>query len=423
VRICFIADARSPIAAAWIRFFVERGHDTYVISRLQQLPGSANLLRVSVPAMAGRPPKGNGQQPANGESVVYRSGLVKALKSELRGGRLSHLATVGAGVVAIATTYVQARRVRRLIDEIEPELVHALRIPFEGILAATSAHRVPLLLSVWGNDFTLHARRNPVVASLTRIALNRADALHTDCSRDLRLAIGLGFDRGRPSVVLPGGGGVTDMFLQVGTMRPEPVATESPIVLNPRGLRAYVRNDSFFQAIPLVRQVFPGARFLCTGMQDEPVAKRWVERLRIQASVDLLPVLDATDLANCFARADISVSPSIHDGTPNTLLEAMAAGAFPVVGSIESVQEWIRDGYNGLLCDPASPESIAAAIIRAVQDPALRACARKINASVIARRARYGDVMREAQDFYYRVTGRVMPPSTPASLACRENQI
>jgi glycosyltransferase involved in cell wall biosynthesis len=55
--------------------------------------------------------------------------------------------------------------------------------------------------------------------------------------------------------------------------------------------------------------------------------------------------------ADVFRGAQIVVSPSIHDGTPNSLLEAMACGCFPVAGDLESIREWITHGQNGLLFD------------------------------------------------------------------------
>jgi glycosyltransferase involved in cell wall biosynthesis len=403
MRICFIADDRSPIAAGWIRYVVEHGHDAYVIpTRARVLPAAAAALRV--PVAGDHAPAA---PPAESRPAGRRATLMRALRSELRGGVMSGVATVGAGFIGLGSTLAKASSVRRLIDAIEPDVVHAMRIPFEGILSGLAVRRgVPLVLSVWGNDFTLHARRNPLVASFTRHALRRADALHCDCSRDLRLAFDLGFDARRPSVVLPGGGGVGDVFVRAGAARAIPAPGRPPVVVNPRGLRPYVRNDAFFNAIPLVLQSVPAARFQCTGMQGEPVAERWIEKLGIRSAVDLLPVLPAADLAACFARADVSVSPSTHDGTPNSLLEAMAAGAFPVAGALDSVQEWITHERNGLLCDPVNPESIAAAIIQAVGDAELRARAMAINARLVDERARYGNVMPQALDFYERVVRR-----------------
>ena len=73
--------------------------------------------------------------------------------------------------------------------------------------------KIPLLISVWGNDFTLHAKSTRVMDRYTRQTLQICDGLHTDCMRDLNLAIEYGFPSNKPKIVLPGGGGVKlDIF-------------------------------------------------------------------------------------------------------------------------------------------------------------------------------------------------------------------
>ena len=129
-----------------------------------------------------------------------------------------------------------------------------MRIPYEGMLAALALRelpidlRPPLLVSIWGNDFTLHARANPWMARLTSLVLEQADALHTDCQRDQRLAHEWGYATHKPAIVLPGGGGVqADLFYPpVG----ETTEERERRVINPRGMRAYVRNDAFFRRYP-----------------------------------------------------------------------------------------------------------------------------------------------------------------------------
>ncbi len=159
-----------------------------------------------------------------------------------------------------------------------------MRIPYEGMIAAMANPAAPLLVSVWGNDFTLHAPATAQMGRLTRRTLQRATALHADCRRDIRLAHEWGFPQDRPYTVLPGGGGI-----QLDQFSPAEVPPAQPVVINPRGFRAYVRNDAFFQAIPLVLAEFPDARFLCPTMAGESQAQAWVAELGIGGRVDLLP--------------------------------------------------------------------------------------------------------------------------------------
>src|SRR5262249_60205869 len=104
--------------------------------------------------------------------------------------------------------------------------------------------------------------------------------------------------------------------------------------------------------------------------------------------------LGPAELAGWLARADLYLSASRSDSTSQSLLEAMAAGALPVVSDITGNREWVgedeseRKGDLGVarLFAPADPAALAAAIERALADPVWGARARERNASVIAAR-------------------------------------
>jgi glycosyltransferase involved in cell wall biosynthesis len=171
-------------------------------------------------------------------------------------------------------------------------------------------------------------------------------------------------------------------------------------VINPRGLRAYVRNDTFFKAVPLVLKKNPQVRFICPTMAGAAEAERWVNELGIRHAIKLLPHQSRQEMAELFRQAQVVVSPSIHDGTPNTILEALACGCFPVVGDIEPLREWITQGKNGFLVDPTDPQALADGMITALQKTELRAQAQKLNTRLIAERAEYQNSMEKAEEFY-----------------------
>jgi glycosyltransferase involved in cell wall biosynthesis len=199
-------------------------------------------------------------------------------------------------------------------------------------------------------------------------------------------------------LVTPGNGGIrSDGFY------PNAKPVEEPVILNPRGVRPYVRNDSFFKAIPLVLKKHPNAKFLCTSMEGESQAMGWVRELNIEHAVELLPQVPNTEMVNVYHRAQILVSPSIHDGTPNTLLEGMACGCFPIAGDLESIREWITPNENGLLFDSTNPGSIADAIVTAIENKNLRNNATGLNQEIIAARAEYKQNMQRAEEFYRKV--------------------
>jgi len=381
MKILFVADCRSPIAQNWIRHFAARGDEIYLASTFA-CPAGVDF-------------------PINGLEIipVAFSALKKAnQRPGSASARTLGLRTVFKQWFGPLTIRGAAQRLRGLIQQIRPDLIHAMRIPYEGMLAADASTGRPLIISTWGNDFTLHAPSTGLMSHYTRWTMQVADALHADCHRDLRLAREWGFSVEKPGLVIPGNGGVrSDVFY------PPAKPVEEPVVINPRGFRPYVRNDMFFKAIPLVLARQPNAKFFFASMAGESQATQWIRELNISHAVQLLPPLPHAKMAEVFRRAQIVASPSIHDGTPNTLLEGIACGCFPVAGDLESIREWITPDENGLLFDSNNPQSISDAIVSALENKNLREKAAGLNQKIIAARAEYKQNMQRAEEFYERV--------------------
>jgi len=381
MRILFYADGRSPITLNWLRHWIRRGDEVHLVSSFpcETLSGLTSLQVVPVAFSSTK----TTDHPANPKKgLLWGAGTLRL--------RLFVRQWLGPLTIPAAGRALQAA-----VERIQPDLVHAMRIPYEGMTAAAANLKVPLLISVWGNDFTLHARSSPWMAYWTRRAMRASHALHTDCHRDQRIARKWGFDGGYPTLVIPGNGGINPAIFHQPSE-----AVLQPVVINPRGFRSYVRNDVFFRSIPMVLEQIPNARFLCSAMAGDPAAEDWVTRLDLAHAVQLLPTRPHDQMGDIFRSAAVLVSPSTHDGTPNSVLEGMACGCFPVVGRIESLQEWITPGQNGLLVDPSDARSLAQAIITGLTDPDLRARAAKNNAVIISSRADYMSCMDQATAFY-----------------------
>ena len=403
MKLLFVADGRSPIALNWMGAFANRGHEIHLVSTFACEP-SLPLKSLRFCPVAFSQFGQTGRVDRTGLAAGSFAGVSKI---RLR-MRLRHW-------LGPWTIHFSARRLREWIAALEPDLVHAMRIPFEGMLAANADPSYPLLISVWGNDFTLHAPATPWMKQFTRRTLQRATALHVDCYRDRRLAHDWGFPEELPILVLPGAGGVRRELFYRGEASKKTegqsydslfqgLDREVPVVANPRGFRASVRNDTFFKAIPLILEKRPETIFLCPAMAQEAEAEAWIDRLGIKStSVRLLPKLSPEQMGMVFRRGQVMVSITEHDGTPNTLLEAMACGSFPVVGDLESVREWIEDGINGFLVNPDDPEEAARAVLQALSSERLRARAAVHNQEVIDKRAEQGKVIEEAEAFYRRL--------------------
>jgi glycosyltransferase involved in cell wall biosynthesis len=397
MKILYIADGRSPIALNWIGYFCDYGHEVHLASIYPCTP-QLNLASVHIIPVTFSVFEASGKEQTPGqENKALQPGWARRL--------VSKLATPGLRT-SVRHWFVPlflpkaAEQLRALIAVVQPDLVHAMRIPYEGMLAAIALNenQAPLIVSVWGNDFTLHAAATPLMVSYTRQTLRRATALHADCQRDLHLAYRWGFGQKKPARVLPGAGGIQSAIFYPATA--VEMTEEIPTVINPRGLRAYVRNDTFFKAIPLVLSQRADVRFLCPAMAGERQAEEWVKRLGIGQAVNLLPHQNRRQMADLFRQSQVAVSITEHDGTPNTLLEAMACGCFPIVGNLESIREWIVSGENGFLVNPRDSSQVAQAILEVLDNKTMRNRAREYNHTLILERADYDKVMETASAFY-----------------------
>src|SRR3972149_2447641 len=245
MRLLFVTDARSPISQNWIRYFAkrERSDEIYIASTFQcELDFPVKRLEFTPVAFSA----------ANKQTSLPGSAAL--------------------------------RKLRAFIREVQPDIVHAMRVPYEGMLTASAMKGVSrppkFIVSTWGNDFTLHAPSTPLMKYYTRLTMSKVNALHADTERDVRLAREWGLSEGQSTLVVPGNGGVrSDVFYQPK----KPV--KNPVIINPRGVRPYVRNDSFFKAIPLVLAKRSDARFLRRSMQGAGEVLQWIRELTIEHAV------------------------------------------------------------------------------------------------------------------------------------------
>ncbi len=400
MRLLFVTDARSPISQNWMRYFAERGDEVYIATTFQSAGMDFPVRQMEFTPVAFSAAKKQSSRPGSASSRTL--GLRTLIRQWF-------------GPLTIPRS---ARKLRAFIQEVQPDIIHAMRVPYEGMLAASALpkeHRdgvsgmtnaarneveARFLVSIWGNDFTLHAPSTPLMGWYTRLTMSKVNALHADVERDLRLAREWGLSEEKATLVAPGNGGVrSDVFYQPKEL------VKNPVIINPRGIRPYVRNDIFFKSIPLALAKRSDARFLCTGMQGEAQVMEWIRELKIEHAVELLPLIPHAEMGAVFRGAQIVVSPSIHDGTPNTLLEGMACGCFPIAGDLESIREWITHGQNGLLVNPNDPQSIADAILLGLEREDLRRDAAGLNANIISAKAEYVGNMERVAEFYNSVIG------------------
>jgi len=396
IHILLVADGRSPITQRWIQTMLAVDCQVSLISTFPCQPidhvNLASILPVAFSSLGGSQVN-PATQPQAESSQKFGLAAFRPILQYLR------------YFLGPLTLPFYSTRFKRIIRYLKPDIVHALRIPFEGMLASWLPEGIPLLISTWGNDLTLHAKGSALMGYFTRRTLKCADGLISDTLRDIHLARQWGLNPEASILEVPGNGGVDLKEIKNIKNQHLPALNflkkNGPLIINPRGFRpGSVHQEVFFQSIPLVLKELPNAQFVCTGMVGQKEALDWVNKLGIEKNVVLLPYLNQTDLWNLFLHAKVYVSISSHDGTPNTLLEAMACGCLPVCGDIESIREWVTSGENGLLVNPQDPKAVAKAIVYACHDIALQEKSKRLNTEIIRTKAEVQIVRRKVASFY-----------------------
>lgn len=120
--------------------------------------------------------------------------------------------------------------------------------------------------------------------------------------------------------------------------------------------------EYFIEAIPEVLKEFKKARFLLVGkgeLEDELKVKS--KMLNLEDKIIFTGFM--SDIKDVLAAIDILVIPSLREGLPIVLLEAMAMKKPIVAANIEGIMEILENGVSGLLVSPKDPQVLSEAII------------------------------------------------------------
>ena len=104
---------------------------------------------------------------------------------------------------------------------------------------------------------------------------------------------------------------------------------------------------------------------------EETSLRQKISTLAIYSNVTIVTNIPAGEAAALIPAFDVFVLPSIKEGLPYTIIEAMAAEVPIVATRVGGVPELIEHNKNGLLVKPKNPEALAFAINQLLRDRAL----------------------------------------------------
>lgn len=256
----------------------------------------------------------------------------------------------------------------------------------------------PLIVTIHGSDLRLAMERQGVLRRLFVFVCKRAN--HLSCVSEIQKkemeAVGF---REKDITVIPMG--VDQEFIEARKRRNDKPKNQSFTILSNRNLLPIYNLSLLIQSIPLVLKEEPQTRFLIAGngLEREKIEKE-VRDLNVDKSVQFLGSVPHEEMSGLLTKADIYVSTSLYDGTSVSLLEAMAAGVFPIVTDITSNREWIRDGENGFLVPVNDEQYLANKIIDAIRDKGLLEKAREENRSISEEKTLWPVCIEKMKEIY-----------------------
>lgn len=336
MRLCYIVHSQSHFAAPYIDHFARRGHEVHLISFTRDpLPNAVNH-----------------------HPLPHDCDPTKSLLA-----------------------YVRAiPQVRRLVRAIAPDLLHAHFLTSNGLVATASGFH-PLVVSARGSDVH-NSLRHAARRALIRYVVQHADLVNPVSAELADKVATLGVPAAKMLCLSQG---IEAARFDV----PRPPRGAGPVrIICTRKLHRPYQPETIVAA--LARLAADGVEFTMTFAadgRDLAALRRDVDARGLGSRVRFLGGYPPAELPALLAAADVYVSASLWDGTSPALLEAMAAGVFPIVSDCPANREWLSGQGDGLFFSPDDVDALAGALRRALADPASWEAARSRNQALVRARA------------------------------------
>ncbi len=259
------------------------------------------------------------------------------------------------------------RRLRKLLGEIRPDVVHAGPVQKGAFLTALAGYQ-PLVTMSWGSDLLMDASRG-VGRYAARFTLSRTAILVCDCKAVRDVAVNLGMPEDR-IVVFPWGVdlnhfkpdesadvrkalGWEDDFVLISTRAWEPLYGVDVLI---DGFIEAARSDDDLRLLLLGKGLL------------EPVIRSKLENAGMLDRVHFAGQVGYDALPDHYRSADLYISASYSDGSSISLLEAMACSVPALVSDIPGNREWVTPGKDGWLFTKGDSKSISRGILTSVRN-------------------------------------------------------
>jgi glycosyltransferase involved in cell wall biosynthesis len=317
-------------------------------------------------------------------AYLYRTALASGnrIPTSGIGGAIS---AVAAGLERIyAQKYAASVEdaLRRVIREWRPDIIHTLGFEPASYIYLKARKRYGLAgIGRWvaqargGPDLALN-RYSADFLPLMQEVFATCDHFIADNQQNYDFALASGLDQAKtanPGMGIVSGPGGLDIDA-LRSQWTEPPSLRERVIVWPK---AYEINTAkampVFEAILQAWDRIQPCRIEMLWM-TQPEVQLWYNKLfppEIKCKCPAHLRLSRDETLAHMAKARVMLAPSLSDGIPNTMMEAMALGAVPLVSPLETITPVVRDEENVLFARNLYPNEIATALIRLMTDDAL----------------------------------------------------
>lgn len=250
-----------------------------------------------------------------------------------------------------------------------PEVIHLLTSNvFKNIEPLIQDPNIKLIVSFRGFDINVYPFQSEENKILTQRIFKRADVLHFVSKNLKATAISLGADSKKCIVINRSiSVGPNDLF--EGEKR-----ISEPLLMVSVGRLVWEKGYLYaLETVAILKTKGYRIEYKIAGNgRDMDMLRFHIERLGISEQVELLGELDSDSVQKLLARADIYFQPSLIEGIPNSIYEALYH-RLPIVSShIGGIPEVVEEGVTGFLSAPCDSMGYADNIIKLINDADLR---------------------------------------------------
>ncbi|MFX1475570.1 MAG: glycosyltransferase family 4 protein [Promethearchaeota archaeon] len=230
---------------------------------------------------------------------------------------------------------------------------------------AKRKHRPPLIYFVGGAWADTISKTQPLLEPLTRWIERRAYKLADRIVVMDQIYASHVVSTNRDFVMIPSGVDST-IFNPVKynrvTLREKYSMTGKTAIVTVATLRRGIKGyEVLLRAIPQIIRTHPECHFFLVGKGAQVWVRNSAKLLGVTQHVHLLG--ERYDIPALLAASDIFLLPSLSEGTPGALLEAMAMRLPCIATKVGGIPEVITHKRNGLLIEPGSPDAISKALL------------------------------------------------------------